>query len=143
MNGSRVEISDETKTKLHKLQQKRINLDELLQEFFEKREQEITQEKEQISEEIQAQQGLAHTNGEPKSSRYIPAKIRNIIKEEYGTKCSIPSCNKPAEVIHHTQRFALTRTHDPNYLAPLCQDHHKIAHSIDVKFQQKWREAVR
>jgi hypothetical protein len=69
-------------------------------------------------------------------SRYIPAKVKKIIKEEFGTKCSITNCKKQAEVLHHTQKFGLAHCHDPRFLAPLCKDHHTIAHSIDVKFNE-------
>ncbi|MEK7523726.1 MAG: hypothetical protein AAB588_01720 [Patescibacteria group bacterium] len=51
-------------------------------------------------------------------------------------ECSIPNCSKKAEAIHHTQRFALSHSHDPRFLAPLCKSHHIIAHSIDLKFHK-------
>ncbi len=70
----------------------------------------------------------------PIPSRYLNVRIKKILKQEHGTKCSIPQCSKPAKTIHHTQRFALNPIHDPRFLAPLCQEHHEIAHKIDVKF---------
>lgn len=76
------------------------------------------------------------------TSRYIPLKIRRLVTKEHGNKCSIPTCHNPSETLHHSQRFALAHFHDPRYLAPLCKEHHLIAHSIDVKFQKKRRPAV-
>ncbi len=75
-------------------------------------------------------------------SRYIPVKIKRLIRLEHGEKCSIPNCGKPAAQIHHTQRFALNSIHDPRYLAPLCEEHHKIAHAADAAFQIKRAEAI-
>ncbi len=40
--------------------------------------------------------------------------------------------------IHHTQRFSLASTHDPHYLAPLCKEHHQLAHAVDLKVQEYW-----
>ncbi|MFA5821388.1 MAG: hypothetical protein WC873_04835, partial [Candidatus Gracilibacteria bacterium] len=65
------------------------------------------------------------------------AKTRKLLHAEYGTKCAISHCQKPAQTIHHTARFALSQAHDPHYLAPLCHEHHLIAHTIDRKFLSK------
>ncbi|MEK7547614.1 MAG: hypothetical protein AAB540_01840, partial [Patescibacteria group bacterium] len=63
-------------------------------------------------------------------------------KEEHGKKCSIPNCQKPAKILHHTQRLSLSRTHNPRFLAPLCEDHHEIAHSIDIKYHKIKESAI-
>ena len=127
--------------KLLELQIKGININELILNFLEKREREIAQKKEEIAEEILEKRQKDSNDKNLKqqlrsSSRYIPTKIKKIIYQEYGTKCSISSCNKPSTQIHHTQRFSLSQNHDPHYLAPLCKEHHVIAHSIDIKFQK-------
>jgi hypothetical protein len=124
-----LQLSPKVKQKLLELQEKGIDVNDLLLEFLQKRELEIALEKEQIAQE--------QANSDKKSSRAIPVKIKQLITKEYGTKCSIVTCQKPRKIIHHTQRYALSRSHDPHFLAPLCQDHHQIAHSIDVKFQKK------
>ncbi len=150
-------LSEEVKVKLLELQQKGINLNELLLEFLEKREQAIAEEKEQITkemsekainfttDELQTEPMNISTPNHPKCknpSRYIPVKVRRILTKEYGDKCSIPTCQKPQEQTHHTQRFALVAkaapalVNNPHYLAPLCKNHHQIAHTIDLKFQQ-------
>ena len=69
-------------------------------------------------------------------SHYIPAKTRKILAKEHGTKCSKFGCKKPATEIHHTQRFALAHTHDPRYLAPLCKEHHQLAHLLDQNYRE-------
>lgn len=118
-----LELSAEVKKKLIELQNKGIDVNALLTEFLEQREAKIEAEK----SEIAAGLGTA-------KSRYISARIKKLLIQEYGKKCSIPTCNKLAIVIHHMQRFAMSRNHDPRYLAPLCKDHHTIAHNIDRKF---------
>jgi len=121
-----LELSEEVSKKLLELQEKGININEMLLEVLEKREQEITEEKEEIAKDL-----------EQTKSRYIPVKIKRIIKKEHGNKCSICNCNKPAVALHHTRPFALSKTHDPHFLAPLCKEHHAIAHSINLKMQEK------
>ena len=100
-------------------------LNELLRKMLEQRRAEIAEEKEKIAETIQ-----------PTTSHYIQVRIRKVLKEEHGTKCSIPTCNKLAKVIHHTQKFSLSHNHDPRFLAPFCEEHHAIAHSIDLKYHE-------
>lgn len=110
---------------LLELQNKGIDINALMLKFLEERELKIAQEKEKLS-----------AQAELTNSRYISAATRKILKEEHGEKCSIKTCIRPAKQIHHTQRFSLAKTHDPKYLAPLCAAHHRIAHSIDVKFNE-------
>ncbi|MFA5792256.1 MAG: hypothetical protein WC897_00090 [Candidatus Gracilibacteria bacterium] len=128
-----LKLSEEVAKRLLALQNKGIDLNQILTELLDKRELEIAEEKAQISQKIENQQG---GRGQ-KPSRYIPARVRKIIQKEHGTKCSIPNCNKPAEQLHHTQMFALSHAHNPIYLAPLCKNHHTLAHSINLKVQEK------
>ncbi len=143
-------IDQDVQEKLLKLQEKGININQLLRELLNKHESEIEQVKQELAQEIEVNQHnkkeLKEANNRlkiqkpPKPSRYIPIKIKKIIQLEHGTKCSISTCHKPAEIIHHTQRFALSQNHNPNFLAQMCKQHHEIAHSIDLKVQQKrWR----
>ena len=132
-----LQFSIEVKNQLLELQQKGMNLNQLLQEFLDQRKIKIEEEKEEITQKLNNEEAGLFCKSEVKPSRYIPVKIRKILTKEFGIKCSIPLCPKPSQNIHHTQRFSLTHTHDPRYLAPMCKDHHLIAHSIDVKFQQK------
>jgi hypothetical protein len=118
------QMNEELQNKLNELTEKGLDVNEILLELLEKREKEIEDEKEEIAE------GLSQTD-----SRYIPVKVRKVLKKEHGKKCSIRSCRKPAKHIHHTQLFSISRLHDPRYLAPLCKEHHEIAHSVDQKVQ--------
>ena len=117
------EFSDEVVEQLNELNAKGINPNEVILELLKKREEEIASEKERIAE------GLKQTK-----SQYIPRKIKKILEKEHGMKCSIKYCNKPSKEIHHTQRFSLSGVHDPRFLAPLCREHHVLAHSVDVKY---------
>jgi hypothetical protein len=42
-------------------------------------------------------------------------------------KCSYPGCNKPAQEVHHPERFSLNPNH--NNLKPLCKAHHELVHN--------------
>ena len=129
--GHDLKLSEEVTGKLLELQEKGLDLNSLLLEFLEKREEEIAQEKEAICE----------TREEAKS-RPVPARTQKVLAKEHGSKCSIKTCKKPAEELHHTQTFALSKRHDPRYLAPLCREHHVIAHTINLKFQEKRRTST-
>ncbi len=118
-----VHINEEVKVRLAELQEKGIDINEIISAALNKREEEIAEEK-------------AQPVGSAKS-RPLPVKTKKLNKKEFGTKCSIPTCKKPSEVIHHTQTFALSHRHDPNYLAPLCKEQHEIAHSINLKVREK------
>jgi hypothetical protein len=120
---------------LLELQEKDIDINLIIRKMLNERKAEIAEEKEKIAEEVLQKSAVRKQQGK-KPSRYIPVKVRNILKAENGTKCSIPGCNKPAKEKHHTQRFALSGTNDPRYMAPLCQEHHIIAQTIDIKYIQ-------
>lgn len=124
-------LSSEIRQRLLDLKKKGIDVNVVLKELLDQREQDIEEEKLEIS-----------SNLEQAQSRYISVKIRKIIDQEHGTKCSINTCIKPSETLHHTQRFALTKNHHPQFLAPLCKNHHVIAHSIDVRVQEMRRPVL-
>lgn len=55
---------------------------------------------------------------------------------EQSKVCERPGCNRPAEVIHHKDRWAITKKHEN--LQPLCKTHHELehqkrTHSVDEK----------
>ncbi len=118
-------LDEDVRERLLELEEKGININALLREALNDREEEIIQAKEQIAESLPEQ-----------SSRYIPARIKSILKKEYGQKCAKSGCHKTSQNIHHMRRWALDGSHDPNFMVPLCKEHHQIAHSIDVKYQE-------
>lgn len=81
-----------------------------------------------------AGQGVATKLTKP--SRYIPASVRSYLKQQYKGRCAYPSCNKPSEILHHTRRFALNPSHDPDYIKPLCKNHERIAHQGLIKHEE-------
>ncbi|MBI5754111.1 HNH endonuclease, partial [Candidatus Peregrinibacteria bacterium] len=132
-------LSSEIHQKLLELQEKGIDVNNLLLDFLRKREDEIAQNKEEISQKVLQKEETKAEKAEIKQNRYIPRDVRKILKEEFGTKCSMKNCQKPATTIHHTQRFSLSGSHNPHYLAPLCKEHHELAHAVDLKCREaKW-----
>src|SRR3990167_4694702 len=127
-----LKLSGEVMEKLLELQEKGLDLNGLLLEFLQKREEEIEAEKEAICETL-----------EEAKSRPVHARTKKVLAREHGSKCSIQTCKKPAEELHHTQTFALSKRHDPRYLAPLCREHHIIAHSINLRAREKRMAANR
>ncbi len=125
------EMADDVRAELNELYSRGINVNGFLREALKRRRAEISDAKEKLAAITQ-----------PAKSRYIPIKIKKILKREYGDKCSIATCRKPAKVIHHTQRFSLSHDHNPQFLAPLCKEHHVIAHSIDLKYHERSSRVV-
>ncbi len=116
------ELSAEVVEQLNELHSLGKDMNELLMNLLKERKEEIEEKKEKLSAE-------AVTT----DSRTIPVLTQKLLDEEYGKKCSIKTCLKAATEIHHSQRFSLARMHDPKYLAPLCHEHHSIAHAVDQK----------
>ncbi|MBI4994216.1 hypothetical protein HZC21_01050, partial [Candidatus Peregrinibacteria bacterium] len=83
------EIADDIKEQFNELNSKGIDVNELLREMLKQRREKIAEEKETLAkEQTQIQDTLRPV------SRYIPEKIKKILKEEHGEKCSISTCQK-------------------------------------------------
>jgi len=70
-------------------------------------------------------------------SRPIPAKIKKYVLQKANNTCQFPGCTKSAEILHHTKRFSLTKTHDPDHIAPLCKEHERLCHLGLVENEDK------
>lgn len=121
----RLKLSARITRQLLELQNKGIDLNDMIAGMLIRREQEISEEKAK----------LARHSG-PAKTRYVQVAIRKVLRQEHGNQCSSPGCNRRAETLHHTLRLALGGTHNPHFLAPLCREHHRIAHSIDLKYHE-------
>ncbi|MFA6917517.1 MAG: hypothetical protein WC285_01610 [Candidatus Gracilibacteria bacterium] len=153
-NSTTLQLAPDVEKELLEMQEKGIDINTFLRKSLQKRKEEIEQEKTRLACEQEQQTQMEplgryarenqqshagkHPSEEPRRTRpithYVPAKIKKIIKEEHGTKCSAPNCQRPAKILHHTARFALTQNHNPQFLAPLCEAHHEIAHKIDMRY---------
>jgi hypothetical protein len=131
--GQTLKLSNEIENKLIELQEKGIDINKLLLQFLQKREEEISQEKQQIRQEVLQKEEKKAQDGK-QISRHIPKQVREILQKEHGQKCSIKNCKKEAREIHHIQRFSLSGSHDPQYLKLLCSDHHQIIHAMDFQY---------
>lgn len=132
-------LSPEIKLQLVELQEKGIDINDLIAQALARREQEILADKDRLAEK--AEQKLIEQITEGKIiTRRIPVETKRLLKKEYGNKCAKPFCPKPAVEIHHTARFSVTETHDPHYMAPLCKQHHQLAHAMDVRVaEERWK----
>lgn len=115
-------VSARIRQRLLALQYKGLDLNQVLEELLDQRDEQIQHEKQQLATE-------------PGGSRYIPVKVKQVLTQEYGSKCAQENCSNKSINVHHTRRFGLNSSHNPLYLAPLCKLHHEIAHSIDVRVQ--------
>ncbi|MBI5754218.1 HNH endonuclease [Candidatus Peregrinibacteria bacterium] len=144
-------LSAEVQAKLLNLQNKGFDINQLILELLEKREDEIAEKKEQIrrkvlqKEEEKAEKAeiIDEYSLEPVKfqSRYISKPVRKIIREEFGTKCSVKNCQKTSVQIHHILSFAIGKTNDPKLLVPLCKEHHELQHGVNWKYREVRAEA--
>lgn len=70
-------------------------------------------------------------------SRYIPKAIKNFLSAKFSGRCAFRNCQKLPEIFHHTRRFAINPSHDPDYLAPLCKNHERLAHHGLISNEEK------
>ncbi|MFH1284827.1 MAG: hypothetical protein ABIH78_04570, partial [Candidatus Peregrinibacteria bacterium] len=78
---------------------------------------------------------------ESAKSRYIPASQKGSVLKETAGRCAYPDCDKPAEIFHHTERFAKNKNH--NHIKPLCRAHHEFMHNglvaNESQKSEKWQ----
>jgi hypothetical protein len=63
------------------------------------------------------------------SGRAIPRLVQHSLTAQYGGICGFRACHKPADSVHHTRRFSLNPSHDPEFLVPLCKAHERLIHT--------------
>ena len=73
-------------------------------------------------------------------SRHIPNKIKSYVINKTRGQCSYPDCTKSYKILHHTPRWALEKTHDPDQLEPLCKAHEQIGHHGLIKNEEQATE---
>jgi len=86
----------------------------LMKEFLEARKKLLEQEKPEKVEN---------------TSRHIPKSIEKWVIKTTNGQCAEPGCYKKYDVLHHEDYFALSKTHDPDRIIPLCTGHHELRHN--------------
>ncbi|MBD3330554.1 hypothetical protein GF354_03410 [Candidatus Peregrinibacteria bacterium] len=118
-----MKISPEIAKKLQKLKGNK-NWDELMDEFIKLKESQLEKEK---PETVKS------------NSRKAPKRIEKFIKARSNNACEHTNCSKKAKEIHHTEPFALKRTHNPDKMVHLCKEHHQLIH-LGYLEEQHWRQ---
>lgn len=75
------------------------------------------------------------------SSMHIPRAIVKYVKKRANGKCEFPNCKREIEHLHHVDRFASQKEHDPDKIVALCNAHHGLAHRGLVGDEGRLREA--
>jgi hypothetical protein len=70
-------------------------------------------------------------------SHYIPKEIKVHVATKTNGRCAYPGCDRLATEFHHTKRFALDYTHDPDAIVGLCKEHHQLAHCGLIENEEK------
>ncbi len=108
-----LDVDPEVASELEKLKGKDGDWNTLMKELLEMREKMLAQEKpeEKVTE-----------------SRHIPAAIERYVIERARGTCELRTCTKKYAILHHIQRFALEKTHDPSRIIALCKPHERMVH---------------
>ena len=114
-----IELEPEILQQLEKLKGKN-SWNDLMKQLLQLREEQLEEQKRKIQKQ--------ETQKPATSTRHIPAKIKRFVLNRTNGQCAFPGCIKPSNILHHTQRWALQKIHDPNQLFGLCKAHERIAH---------------
>ena len=77
---------------------------------------------------------VSRDNFQP-AKRYVSATLKKSSLQETSGRCSYPGCNRPPENFHHTDRFAISHSHQS--IRPLCKIHHEFAHNGIILNEQQ------
>lgn len=118
------EIEEKLRLAKHDLEKKRkqmLTFNEVLKELF-------TQKPEaQIL--IKVCPDCAKRKADGAKSRHIPLETQRYIYALHKNICAFKSCHKPATSLHHTRRFALNPSHNPEFIVPVCTAHERLVHT--------------
>ena len=126
---SSLELDDDVKNELLELKKKGFDVNQILRGFLSERKEKLEQEKSKVAEKQMRERDDRAIIGMP-ANRYVPVAVRRVVIKEFGSKCSAPGCERPAENLHHEKQFTIEQCHDPRFLKPLCRGHHELAHQV-------------
>lgn len=115
-----LELSPETVTELQKLKGSG-DWEDLFKELLETRRNALEREKPDVVRT---------------ESRHIPLEIQRWVLAKTRGQCGYPGCTRPYYQLHHTQRWALDRVHDPDQIVPLCKTHNELAHRTLIDHEE-------
>lgn len=75
---------------------------------------------------------------EKAKSRPAPISVRRLVLAQQNNQCARAHCTHPPSQLHHINGYALTKSHSPEGLEYLCENHHKLAHA-QHEFVQVYR----
>ncbi|MBI2639044.1 hypothetical protein HYW83_05650 [Candidatus Peregrinibacteria bacterium] len=109
--------------------------------------EEIAKEKEQRLQQFEAQaKEKVYKLANSPPSRHIPAVIKKFLSAKFKGRCAYKGCMKLPKIFHHTRRFALNQSHNPDFLMPLCKEHERLAHLGLIDNEEKtpdfWRTQI-
>ena len=110
-----INLKPEIIAKLEKFNQGDWN--ELMQKFIDLYEKNLEQE-------LKQEKPAPATD----TSRHIPKKIHDYVLKRSHGKCEFPNCTSDYAHLHHTNRLASNKIHDPDQIVALCEAHHDLAH---------------
>ncbi|NIA02083.1 MAG: hypothetical protein GWP15_01740 [Nitrospirae bacterium] len=86
---------------------------DLIEEYLQLREEKLEREKPETKRS---------------KSKYVPIAIQKYSHKTTNGTCCVPGCTHKSVVLHHSDRFALKKEHNPDKIHPLCKEHHQLVH---------------
>jgi hypothetical protein len=123
-----VSLDEDIAEELLEMKGKGIDIDEELRQFLRGRKEKLESKKLEVAQRQKQEREDRAIIGFP-AKRYVPVEVLRVISAEFGDRCCVHGCGKPAENLHHEKGFAKDNCHDPRYLKPLCRGHHELAHT--------------
>lgn len=108
-----ISLKPEIIEQLEKLNGKDGDWNTLMQELLELRTRKLKQEKPPEKQTL---------------SRHIPVAIERFVVERSRGICEVGACRKTYTILHHVQRFASEKVHDPDRIIALCTAHERLVH---------------
>jgi hypothetical protein len=125
---AKLNLDEDVMEQLLEMQNRGIDINEFLRQALRQRKEKIDQEKEVLAQKESQKAEDRAMIGYP-APRYLSLKIKKVIKDEFGSRCAVKKCGRKAEHLHHKDGFAITKTHDPRRVVPLCRGHHELEHA--------------
>ena len=96
----------------------------------------------QSQKSTQVQNAMTQINNKPPSHNTPTKTKKNSIKNSQ-VAVHVPGCTKLPKIFHHTLRFSLNPSHNPDHIVPLFKNHERLAHHGLIENEEKSPETWR
>lgn len=95
-----VNLDEDIAKELLEMQEKGIDVNDLLREFLREKQEKHEREKAEVAHKQTQERDERAIIGYP-ATRHVPAVVRRIVMREFGDRCSVNGCGKQSGNLHH------------------------------------------